>query len=122
VLSRHGALALCTHEGARAPQTGHFSEGGHLRDDQPQRPVAFVPDPGYSYRYDQPMAQGTGSSICQRAVGEYLSASGGSITELRFGTLCEPPRADPHAGWCGEGEFKAPLYPIGSFYGGVIHD
>jgi hypothetical protein len=20
---------------------------------------------------------------------------------------------DPHAGWCGEGEFKAPLYPIG---------
>lgn len=25
----------------------------------------------------------------------------------------EPPGADPHAGWCGEGRLKAGLYPIG---------
>jgi hypothetical protein len=53
-----------------------------------------------------------GSCVCQRAVDEYSSASGGSITRLRFGRFCEPPCAVPHAGWCGEGELKAPLYPI----------
>ena len=26
--------------------------------------------------------------------------------------LLEPPRADPHAGWCGEGELNTPPYPI----------
>jgi len=42
----------------------------------------------------------------------------GSITRLRSGRFCEPPCAlarlwrGPACRWCGEGEFKAPLYPI----------
>ncbi len=26
--------------------------------------------------------------------------------------FCEPPGADPHARWCGEGELETPPYPI----------
>jgi hypothetical protein len=33
---------------------------------------------------------------------------------LRPDSLREPPLADPHEGWCGEGELEAPPYPIGS--------
>jgi len=33
-------------------------------------------------RYDGSTSQGSGSFVCQRAVGEYLSASGGSITRV----------------------------------------
>jgi len=32
---------------------------------------------------------------------------------LRPGNLCEPPDADPHAGWCGGWGRKTPGYPIG---------
>jgi hypothetical protein len=32
--------------------------------------------------------------------------------QLRLDVLWEPPGADPHAGWCGEGERKTPPYPI----------
>jgi hypothetical protein len=56
---------------ARHGRKVHDKEDGHLRGHQPQRPVAFVQDPGYSDRYDQPMAQGAGSFVCQRTVGEY---------------------------------------------------
>ena len=31
----------------------------------------------------------------------------------RLDSLREPPLADPHEGWCGEGELKSPPYPIG---------
>jgi hypothetical protein len=34
------------------------------------------------------------------------------IARLRLGSLWEPPGADLHAGWCGEGERKTPPYPI----------
>jgi len=32
---------------------------------------------------------------------------------LRPDNFCEPPRADPHAGWCGEGRLITVPYPIG---------
>jgi len=38
---------------------------------------------------------------------------GTSITPLRRGSSWEPPSADPHARWCGEGEGDPPPYPIG---------
>jgi hypothetical protein len=34
-------------------------------------------------------------------------------TRLRPGNLCEPPGADPHAGWCGGWGANPPGYPIG---------
>jgi hypothetical protein len=33
-------------------------------------------------------------------------------TRLRPGDRCEPPGADPHAGWCGDWGRKSPGYPI----------
>jgi hypothetical protein len=33
----------------------------------------------------------------------------------RLDSLREPPLADPHEGWCGEGELKSPPYPIRQF-------
>ena len=35
------------------------------------------------------------------------------ISRVFPGSFSEPPGADPHAGWCGEGERKAHPYPIG---------
>lgn len=52
------------------------------------------------------------ASICQRAVGEYLPASGGFITRLPSDSLCEPPIADPHEGWSGGWGAKTSGYPI----------
>jgi len=60
------------------------------------------------------------SAICQRTVGEHLSASGGFITQLRSGNLSEPPGADPLSEWCGEGERKTPPYPIRQFLGVLL--
>ena len=37
---------------------------------------------------------------------------GVTITRPWPGNFSEPPGADPHAGWCGEGERKTPPYPI----------
>jgi len=36
-----------------------------------------------------------------------------TFIRLRPDNLREPPRADPHAGWCGEGEKKLPLTRLG---------
>jgi len=35
-----------------------------------------------------------------------------TFIRLRPDYLREPPSADPHARWCGEGELKSPTYPI----------
>ena len=52
-------VALCSHQGARAPEAGHVSEDGHLRGDQPQRPVAPGSDSGHSDRYvEDPVSAG----------------------------------------------------------------
>jgi hypothetical protein len=36
-----------------------------------------------------------------------------ATTRLRPGKLREPPRADPHTGWCGGWGRKSPGHPIG---------
>ena len=78
--------------------------------------MAMCPNNGNPDRHDQTMAQRSRASICQRTVGEHLSASGGFITQLtghaiaenddgRLGRLCETPlwacpelaEGDPHA-------------------------
>ena len=35
------------------------------------------------------------------------------LARRRVSRVHEPPGADPHAGWCGEGGLKARPYPIG---------
>jgi hypothetical protein len=67
----------------------HDEAGCHLCVHQPRRPLAFVPDPGYSDRYveepgigDQPMGQGAGSVVCQRTVGEYPVPNYGSVDSV----------------------------------------
>jgi hypothetical protein len=72
-------VALCAYQGAKAPEAGHVSEGGHLRGDQPKRPVASGSNSGHSDRDDQPVAQGSGSSVCQRAVGKHPLPDYGSV-------------------------------------------
>jgi hypothetical protein len=42
-----------------------------------------------------------------------LRRSGGMI---RVRPDDEPPGADPHAGWCGEGRLEAGPYPIGRHF------
>ena len=41
---------------------------------------------------------------------------GGCGNRLRPDDFCQPPIADPHAGWCGEGRLITVPYPIGRFY------
>jgi len=36
--------------------------------------------------------------------------------------LSEPPGADPHAGWCGRGQGKPGLYPIGDVVFGLSRE
>ena len=58
-----------------------------------------------------------------RVVKEYLARSGacfsyahcgsGFTIRLRPDDFYEPPRADPHAWWCGEGRLNTVPYPIG---------
>ncbi|MBU3947009.1 MAG: hypothetical protein KJ826_02145, partial [Proteobacteria bacterium] len=43
-----------------------------------------------------------------------------TLIRLRPDYLREPPGADPHAGWCGEGERKTPPYPIRAAVGGEL--
>ena len=76
-------------------------------------------------RYDGSTAQGSGSCVSQRAVGEYplLPPDGGigsvnRLSELVL-SLSKETRMQglsrhsfSEGGWCGEGELKAPLYPI----------
>ena len=44
------------------------------------------------------------------------SAESDVIIRLRPDSLHEPPRADPHAGWCGGWGLKSPGYPIMRFH------
>jgi len=60
-------VALCAHQGARAPEAGHVSEAGHLRGDQPQRPVASGPDSGHSDWYDPAKGGTQGSRVFAEA-------------------------------------------------------
>jgi hypothetical protein len=46
------AAELCAHQGERDPEAGYVSQGGRLRGDQPERPVASGQDSGHSDRYD----------------------------------------------------------------------
>jgi len=46
----------------------------------------------------------------------YLKSCEGYLSRLRSACLWEPPGADPHAGWCGEGERKTPPYPINYYF------
>jgi hypothetical protein len=75
--------------------------------DEPERPLATLTHAGNPDGHDQSMAQGLLSvtKICGLT----------SITRLRLGSFWEPPSADPHARWCGEGERKTPPYPFGRY-------
>ena len=67
-------------------------------------------------RIVEPFDPNARPTIGSRIKGFYLSKSCGFTftTRLRPGNLCEPPGADPHAGWCGGRGRKTPGYPIGS--------
>jgi hypothetical protein len=43
----------------------------------------------------------------------WLKAQGYARHGCRVLPVSEPPGADPHAGWCGEGRLEAGPYPIG---------
>ena len=90
-----GTVAKVPHQGAQSPKARDSPEGGHSYVFQSERSLEVCTNPGYPDRYDPDFigTHGSRASICQRTVGEHLSASGGFITRLRSGYLCEPPRA-----------------------------
>ena len=70
-------------------------------------PVASGPDSGHSDRYDQPVAQGKGSRVCQRAVGEYPLPDYGPV-----GSVNRPVRTRMQGG-VGRGSSKLPFTRLG---------
>src|SRR3972149_3899154 len=53
------------------------------------------------------------TSFCKgRDLRLYGHCGSGFTIRLRPDDFCEPPRADPHAGWCGEGRLITVPYPI----------
>ncbi len=82
----------------------------HSGRSEPQRSVGHVPQTGGPFRHDQPMAEGSRFSFCQRPVGEAaLPGYGPVVSSKRLGS-------DPHAGWCGGWGSKTPGYPIRAFF------
>ena len=64
-------MAICQDKGARASEARHVPACCHISSHKPERPLASGPNTGHTDRHDQSMAQGSGASVCQRAVGEH---------------------------------------------------
>ena len=76
---------------------------------QRQELLASVAVKGDASRDDERLVEDTGAGEYPQPLDE------GSRLRLRtrVRSVHEPPGADPHAGWCGEGRLDAGPYPIG---------
>jgi hypothetical protein len=104
-------VAQSKKQGQESSQTGYVAPCRHLCGDKPQRPVTAIRNAGNANGNDQRLAQGTRTSICQRAAGAHLLPGCGVLSATKD-LLCEPPGADPHARWRGDWGRKTSGCPI----------
>ena len=89
---------------------------GHLCGNKLQRAMAVIPYAGNAVGDDQQVAQGSRTSICQRAVGAHSLPGYGPVISVNRPVRLPAAGRDPHARWCGDWGRKAPGYPIGLFF------
>ena len=73
-------VATVPHQGSGVTQTRYPPGYRHPRGPEQKRPVGDGPKTGRPVRYDQPMAEGTRSHLCQRTVGENPLPGYGPVT------------------------------------------
>lgn len=93
-------------------EVGHFyiaANTWHIHQSraEPQRPVGHVPRAGRPARYDQPVAEGSRSCICQRTVGEDPLPGHGPVTSSNRPVRTRMP------GGVGAGGVKPPATRLG---------